>query len=94
MVLGFLIATGIETVFELSFWSIRTISKGIYYSVYGNKEHEQNNSLSAPITQIEYNELRNEISELKKLLKQTKPLNNTHHHDDDGCGRNSPVSQS
>ena len=64
MVLGYFIATGIETGVELSFWVVRKTVSGIYYMIYG--EEDTNES--------ELKELRREISELKDLIGNTKEL--------------------
>jgi len=63
MVLGFFIATGIETVIELGFWSFRKIGSVVYWSFYGD---EPKNDIQ--MTDDEIKELRKEISELKDLL--------------------------
>lgn len=65
MVFGYFIATGIETLIELGFWSIRKVGSGIYYYYYG--EQEEKNGIQ--MTEEEIKELRKEIGELKDLLK-------------------------
>ena len=40
MVLGYFIATGIETGVELGFWLVRKTASGIYYMIYGDEESE------------------------------------------------------
>ena len=64
MVLGYFIATGIETTVELGFWLVRKTASGLYYMVYG--ETEDNNKIS----DSEISELRKEISELKDLISK------------------------
>jgi uncharacterized membrane protein len=61
MVLGYFIATGIETSVELGFWLVRKTASGIYYMIYGDEESEKEDELK---------ELRREISELKDLIKK------------------------
>ena len=65
MVLGYILATGIETIVELGFWSIRKVGSVVYYSYYG--EEEEKNGIQ--MTEEEIKELRKEIGELKELLK-------------------------
>lgn len=60
MVLGYLIATGIETVFELGFWSIRKTATAVYGAFYGEEEDD------------EIKELKKEINELKELILKRK----------------------
>ena len=62
MVLGFIIATGIETVVELGFWGTRKMISGIYYMIYGKEEEEENVE--------DLKSLRKEISELKEIIKK------------------------
>lgn len=66
MVLGYLIATGIETGLELSFWTIRKLVNGIYTMTYGNQQDE-NPELEEQ--QEHLKALRDEIGELKELIK-------------------------
>ena len=66
MVFGYIIATGIETLIELGFWSIRKVGSVVYYSYYGEEEKEKN---GIQMTEEEIKELRKEISELKDLIK-------------------------
>ena len=73
MVLGYFIATGIETLIELGFWSIRKVGSLVYYSYYG--EEEEKNGIQ--MTEEEIKELRKEIGELKDLLKVNKDEENT-----------------
>lgn len=68
MVLGYIIATGIETIVELGFWSVRKVGSGIYYYYYGNEEEEKVKN-SIQMTDEEIKELRKEIGELKDLIK-------------------------
>ena len=68
MVFGYFIATGIETLIELGFWSIRKVGSLVYYSYYG--EEEEKNGIQ--MTEEEIKELRKEIGELKELLKVNK----------------------
>ena len=63
MVLGYFIATGIETAIELGFWSVRKIGSAIYWSFYGDEPKKE-----IQMTDDEIKELRKEISELKDLL--------------------------
>lgn len=65
MVLGYLIATGIETVFELGFWSIRKTATAVYGAFYGEEEEEE-------IKMSEIKELKKEINELKELILKRK----------------------
>ena len=73
MVFGYFIATGIETLIELGFWSIRKVGSLVYYSYYG--EEEEKNGIQ--MTEEEIKELRKEIGELKDLLKGNKDEENT-----------------
>ena len=73
MVFGYFIATGIETLIELGFWSIRKVGSLVYYSYYG--EEEEKNGIQ--MTEEEIKELRKEIGELKDLLKVNKDEENT-----------------
>lgn len=66
MVLGYLIATGIETVFELGFWSIRKTSSAVYGAFYGEEEEDDEIKMS------EIKELKKEINELKELILKRK----------------------
>lgn len=68
MVLGYILATGIETIVELGFWSVRKVGSGIYYYYYGNEEEEKVKN-SIQMTDDEIKELRKEIGELKDLIK-------------------------
>jgi hypothetical protein len=63
MVLGYFIATGIETGVELGFWLVRKTASGIYYMIYGEGYKEQDQ-------EQELKELRREVSELKDLIKK------------------------
>lgn len=74
MVFGYIIATGIETLIELGFWSIRKVGSVVYYSYYGEEEEEKN---GIQMTEEEIKELRKEIGELKDLLKVNKDEENT-----------------
>ena len=74
MVFGYFIATGIETLIELGFWSIRKVGSLVYYSYYGEEEEEKN---GIQMTEEEIKELRKEIGELKDLLKVNKDEENT-----------------
>ena len=74
MVFGYFIATGIETLIELGFWSIRKVGSVVYYSYYGEEEKEKN---GIQMTEEEIKELRKEIGELKDLLKVNKDEENT-----------------
>ena len=74
MVFGYFIATGIETLIELGFWSIRKVGSVVYYSYYGEEEEEKN---GIQMTEEEIKELRKEIGELKDLLKVNKDEENT-----------------
>lgn len=69
MVLGYILATGIETIVELGFWSVRKVGSGIYYYYYGEQEKEDEKKNNIQMTDDEIKELRKEISELKDLLK-------------------------
>lgn len=72
MVLGYIIATGIETVVELGFWSMRKVGSGLYYYYYGDEEEEKEKEKEKngiQMTEEEIKELRKEIGELKDLLK-------------------------
>ena len=69
MVLGYFIATGIETIVELGFWSVRKVGSGLYYYYYGEEEKEDDKNNNIQMTEEEIKELRNEISELKDLIK-------------------------
>jgi len=60
MVLGYLIATGLEVGTELTFWTIKKLASTAYYLWYGSKE------------QSEYEELKSEIKELKELIETQK----------------------
>ena len=42
MVLGYFIATGIETVIELGFWSLRKTSSALYNAIYGGNKADDN----------------------------------------------------
>ena len=66
MVLGYILATGIETIVELGFWSVRKVGSGIYYYYYGEEEKKDSH---IQMTEEEIKELRKEIVELKDLLK-------------------------
>jgi glycogen synthase len=66
MVLGYLIATGIETGLELGFWSLRKLFNGIYTITYGNDEDE---SREKEEEKKELKALREEITELKELIQ-------------------------
>jgi len=70
MVFGYFIATGIETLIELGFWSIRKMGSVVYYSYYGEEKEEEKNAIQ--MTEEEIKELRKEIGELKDLLKVNK----------------------
>lgn len=63
MVLGYLFATGIEATVELSFWIVRKTTSGIYYYFYPEEEKIEMNKK-------ELEDLKQEISELKELVKQ------------------------
>lgn len=69
MVMGYLIATGIETVLELGFWSVRKVGSALYYAVYGSEEES-----TIQMSDSEIKELRKEISELKDLLGDKKQI--------------------
>ena len=69
MVLGYILATGIETVVELGFWSVRKVGSGLYYYYYGEEEKEDDKNNNIQMTEEEIKELRKEISELKDLIK-------------------------
>ena len=69
MVLGYILATGIETIVELGFWSVRKVGSGVYYYYYGEEEKVDEKKNSIQMTDDEIKELRKEISELKDLLK-------------------------
>ena len=69
MVMGYLIATGIETVLELGFWSVRKVGSALYYAVYGGEEES-----TIQMSDSEIKELRKEISELKDLLGDKKQI--------------------
>lgn len=69
MVLGYFIATGIETIIELGFWSVRKVGSGLYYYYYGEEEKEEKKDSHIQMTEEEIKELRKEISELKDLIK-------------------------
>jgi predicted transcriptional regulator len=62
MVLGYLLATGIETAVELSFWIVRKTTSGIYYYVYPEEEKVE-------MSKKDLEDLKEEISELKELVK-------------------------
>ena len=62
MVLGYFIATGIETTVEIGFWIIRKTVTGIYYYVYPEEE-------TVELSKNEIDNLKKEISELKDLVK-------------------------
>jgi len=64
MVLGYFIATGIETGVELSFWLARKAASGIYYLVYGAGTERREE-------EVDIKELREELKELKDLLKKS-----------------------
>lgn len=66
MVLGYFIATGIETGVELSFWLARKAASGIYYLVYGAGTERR---------EVDIKELREELKELKDLLKKELETN-------------------
>lgn len=67
MVLGYFIATGIETVIELGFWSLRKTSSALYNAIYGGNKADDNKNIN--ITKEEFAALHKEISELKQLIK-------------------------
>ncbi len=69
MVLGYILATGIETIVELGFWSVRKVGSGLYYYYYGEEEKEDDKNNNIQMTEEEIKELRKEISELKDLIK-------------------------
>ena len=58
MVFGYFIATGIETLIELGFWSIRKVGSLVYYSYYGEEEEEKN---GIQMTEEEINTKNEEI---------------------------------
>ena len=68
MVLGYFIATGIETGVEISFWLARKAASGIYYLVYGAETDKETDT-----EQIK--ELRLELKEVKDLLKKELETN-------------------
>ena len=68
MVFGYLLGTGIETILELGFWSLKKVGSALYYSYYG--ENEEKDSTTIQMTDDEIKELRKEIVELKDLLKE------------------------
>ena len=76
MVLGYILATGIETIVELGFWSVRKVGSGIYYYYYGNEEEEKVKK-RIQMTDEEIKELRKEIGELKDLIKCKEELETT-----------------
>ena len=69
MVLGYILATGIETIVELGFWSVRKVGSGLYYYYYGEEEKEDDKKNNIQMSEEEIKELRKEISELKDLIK-------------------------
>lgn len=70
MVLGYLIATGIETGLELGFWTIRKLVNGIYTMTYSNQQDEKPELEELQQQQQEQlKALRDEIGELKELIK-------------------------
>ena len=71
MVLGYLIATSIETGLELGFWTMRKLLNGIYTMTYGNKQDEKH---GLEEQQEHLKALRNEIGELKELIKHSNNL--------------------
>lgn len=66
--MGYLIATGIETVVELGFWSLRKAGSALYYVFYGEEEN------TIQMSDNEIKELRKEISELKDLIGDKKQM--------------------
>lgn len=73
MVVGYLIATGIETILELGFWSVRKAGSVIYNVVYGEKQDEHPIQMS----ELGIKELRKEIGELKEMIQNKKVCETT-----------------
>ncbi len=63
MVIGYFIATSIETVIELGFWSLRKTASALYTTVYGVNKKE------LIVTREEFARLHKEITELKEIIK-------------------------
>lgn len=68
MVLGYFIATGIETIIELGFWSLKKTYSALYNTVYGKTPDDNT------ISKSEIASLHKELQSLKELLREEKGM--------------------
>jgi hypothetical protein len=66
MVLGYLIATGLETAVELSVWAVSKTARGVYYWVYPPEEPEESKETTA--IKEELVALRKELADIKEII--------------------------